>query len=389
MKKIISIVFVSLFAFSLSYGKTSGYNELKNAYYGDTHVHTAASFDAYPFGSRSTPDDAYNFAKGKAVSHTSGKKFKRSFPLDFLAVTDHSEYIGLTLLSKSELKKLGLDKDQDLINIKGKDFKLAMKTYAMLLGGMGGQGTVHQSWNTEEIKTALWKKVIATANKHYKPGKFTTFVGYEWTSHPNNNNLHRIVLFKNKAPKYPFTALDSLKPEDLWTYLEAQRKKGIQTMAIPHNANISNGLMFADKDSYGKKITKAYAKRRMLNEPLVELLQLKGNSETHPAFAPNDEFANFELYNFQLTTGKKLKSHKADFVREAYKKGIKYQKELGANPFAYSLFGGSDTHIGLPSPQEFKFGGGHGHNDDSAKLRLHSDNDFADPIKISALLSLT
>ncbi len=382
-KKIISIVFVSLFAFSLSYGKTSGYNELKNAYYGDTHVHTAASFDSYPFGNRNLPEDAYKFAKGKTVNHTSGRKFKRSFPLDFLAVTDHSEYLGLTIMSKADLKKYGFDKNKEIAELRGKDFPTAMKIYAKLNASFAvGKG--YSDWDNKTVSQDVWKKVIATANKYYKPGKFTTFAGYEWTSHPNNYNLHRIVLFKNKAADYMFSSFDSMKPEDLWTYLEAQRKKGIEVMAIPHNANLSNGLMFDDKDSYGKKITKAYAKRRALNEPLHEMLQLKGNSETHPAFAKNDEFANFELYNFQLTTGKRLPPKRGSYVREGYKKGLKYQQKLGANPYAFGIFGGSDTHIGLPSPQEFKFGGGHGHNDDSAKLRLHSDNDFADPIKISA-----
>ncbi len=303
MKRIISVIFISLFTFSLSYGRTSGYNELKNAYYGDTHVHTATSADAYVFGVFADQDQAYRFAQGKAIKHSSGKKYKRTFALDFLALSDHSEFLNLFTLTDEELKKYGLENDEYLKRLKPEALKkLSAKERDELYRELAAdiiKGTVNKAFLSEKLKSEQWRKVVDRANRYYKPGKFTTFSAYEWSSTPNNNNLHRIVLFKDKAPNMIFSSLDSIKPEDLWTFLEAQRKKGIVTMAIPHNANLSNGLMFADKDSYGKKFTKAYAKRRLMNEPLQELLQLKGNSETHPAFAKmmNLLTLNFITYN--------------------------------------------------------------------------------------------
>jgi Protein of unknown function (DUF3604) len=321
----------------------------RRAFFGELHVHTGYSFDAYAIvRTRTTPEDAYRFAKGEPVTYL-GQTVRRPRPLDFTAVTDHAEYIGTfnqlddpnSALSKSDTGKLF---QQHPIQVYGKiENALASFLDAPEL-------------NARAAMASAWKREIEAANRNYEPGKFTTFVAYEWTSFPDQKfNLHRNVIFRDTPPEAPFSATDSLRPEDLWSYLEGLRAKGIEALAIPHNANASGGLMFDWKDSDGHPISEAYAQRRALNEPLTELFQHKGQSETAPELSPDDEFSNFEVVE-QLLTGAPAELN-GSYARQALGRGLIIQSRVGANPYKLGFVGGSDFHNGLSNSDESGYAG--------------------------------
>ena len=340
-------------------------NPEKNCYFGDLHLHTALSPDANFFGATLFPEDAYQYAMGEEVTYM-GQKVKRLVPLDFLAVTDHSEYLGVIASVKdpngpyagTALYKQFTSKDQKDVAQSFKDFAADMTA-----------NKPRPELNNEEVIKSSWQRIIAAANKYNNPGQFTALVGYEWTSAPgdakqNAQNLHRCIIFKgDKVPDKPFSSFDSQDPEDLWTYLENARKTGSDVLAVPHNGNISNVLMFDTKKLSGKPLTKQYADRRMNNEPLVEMTQGKGTSETHPTISPNDEFANFELYEILLSSTTRAKFKTGSYVRQAYGVGQEIQTKIGANPFKYGLEGGTDYHSGLSSSEENNYPGSHGSQD--------------------------
>ena len=219
-----------------------------------------------------------------------------------------------------------------------------------------------------ELLKSVWNRYTAVANAYNIPGKFTAFVAFEWTSAPGNQNLHRCVIFKGKGPELPFTSLDSVDPEELWTYLDRQRKLGLQVVAIPHNGNISNGLMFDGEKTYaGATITRSYAERRMRNEPLFEIVQEKGSSDTHPSLSPNDELADFETYTMMLGQGQTAKFAKGSYLRQAYGVGQEISARIGANPFKYGIEAGTDNHNAMSSTEEFNFQGPNGRITDRAQ----------------------
>ena len=222
-------------------------------------------------------------------------------------------------------------------------------------------------FNDPKLLRSSWEKYSAISDKYYKPGKFTTFIGFEWTSAPQFQNLHRCVIFADKGPAMPYTAFDSVDPEDLWRYLEAQRKQGLDVIAVPHNGNASNGLMFSTRDMSGKPITRDYAERRMANEPLAEIIQAKGQSDTSPALSPTDEFANFEMWLYLIGTDKKAKSATGSYLRQAYGVGQEQQAKLGVNPFKYGIEAGTDFHSGITSTEPSNFPGSHGNQDNDPK----------------------
>lgn len=322
-------------------------NPLKNAYYGDLHLHTTLSFDAYLFGTNVTPEEAYKYAKGETIQFF-GKPVKKDIPLDFLAVTDHSENLSVfnqlddttSALYKSPLGQQL--KDRSIGNF------LKYVTAAIKSGSPSFQVP-----NANEKVRAGWEREKKAANDAYVPGKFTTLIGYEWTSMPGGANLHRNVIFKNEGSELPFSSNDSKKPEDLWTFLETNRKAGIEVLAIPHNANASNGLMYDWNDSEGKPIDKTYASRRIANEPVNEISQNKGQSETHPSLSPADEFAGFEVFDRLLLGGDSKVS--GSYVREAYGKGLAIQEKTGVNPFKFGVIGSTDIHSGLSETDEKKY----------------------------------
>ena len=344
-------------------------NPLKDCFFGDLHLHTALSADANLFGATLMPEESYQYALGQEVTYM-GQKVKRIAPLDFLAVTDHSEYLGVMYSVKdpngpyagTDLYKLYTSKDQ----------KDIAKSFAAFVADMSANKP-NPELNKESVIKSSWQRIIDAANKYNQPGKFTTLVGYEWTSAPNSEkmnaqNLHRCVIFKgDKVPSKPFSSFDSDNPEDLWTYLENARKTGSDVLAVPHNGNVSNGLMFDTKTLSGKPLTKEYADRRMLNEPLTEINQGKGTSDTHPTLSPNDEFANFEIFETLLSSTTIAKFKTGSYVRQAYGVGQELQAKLGSNPFKYGLEGGTDYHSGISSSEENNYPGSHGSQDDLAK----------------------
>src|SRR5688572_11023226 len=320
-----------------------GPNALRDAYFGDLHVHTRFSSDAFIFSTRTGPDDAYRYAKGEAIQHAGGFEVKLTGePLDFLAVTDHGEYLGVfSSFTEADSPLAKQPFAQRVLN--AADAPEIRATFqAMrelrLSGELGKQLT---GW--EPIHKSAWQEVIAAAERHNDPGKFTTFVGYEYTSAPESQNLHRNVIFRGKGADLPFTAQESRNPEDLWAWLDARRAEGIEALAIPHNSNGSNGQMFRLETFDGKPLDAAYADLRMRNEPLVEVTQIKGTSETHPMLSPNDEWANFEIMTLRIATT--IPSDiPGSYAREAYGNGLELEQANGFNPFKFGLIGSSDTH---------------------------------------------
>jgi hypothetical protein len=354
-------------------------NPERNAYFGDLHLHTGNSMDAALI-SLSTPDDAYRYAKGEAISMTTtargakddGQTTRISRPLDFLAVTDHAEYLGLY----QELQRQGgpLYDSETAKAFRGNDYGSKRKAYAGVIDDIVRAKARPEFVNDATMKS-VWSVYADEAAKHYQPGKFTTFIGFEWTSMPGNWNLHRNVIFGSTVvPDRVFSAFDSEKPEDLWTYLENARKNGSDVVSISHNGNLSGGRMFALTDSYGKPIDADYARRRVANEIAHEIIQVKGASETHPSIAPNDEFAAFESAAFQLGTFKPLVGEelgaRTSFLREAYKNGLLLQEKLGVNPFKFGIVASSDSHNGTSQPDEFNFKGVHGIADSTPEARI-------------------
>jgi hypothetical protein len=348
--------------------KQTAANPLRDAYFGDLHLHTNYSLDAFViYGTRTTPDQAYRFAKGEKVDFI-GNEIQKKVPLDFLAVTDHSETFGVINAiddTSSALYKSDLGK-----KIREEGVNTFWSSTAIQAITSGKRVPGHEEKNIRSV----WNKEVDAANKHNSPGKFTTFIGYEWTSFPDYQNLHRNVIFGGgKAPGQPFSASDSYKPEDLWSFLENQRKQGIDAIIIPHNSNVSNGLMFDWKDSEGKPISKAYAQRRQDNEPLTEVSQNKGTSETHPSLSSNDEFAGFELYENLLATTRKGKVE-GSYVRDAYGRGLIIQQQTGVNPYKFGLIGATDFHNGISASEESSFiGAGGGGIDTSFRWPTLSD----------------
>ncbi|MGI9415168.1 MAG: DUF3604 domain-containing protein, partial [Hyphomicrobiales bacterium] len=285
-------------------GRSSGKkNPLKNVYFGEQHMHTRNSFDAFTVGVTMSWDQAYEFAKGKKTKlSTTGEEFQRRTPYDFVAITDHSEYFGV-------LKEF-LNKDSPLSKtklaqgiLKGQTDPAAAKASVTKLIGSLVTNTPLPEYVTPELRKTFWQKYLATADKHNDPGKFTTLYAYEWTSIPNGANMHRNVFFKDTPAAVPFSSFDSVQPDDLWTYMEIQRNQGIDVFAISHNANVSNGWMYAPIKFLGGPMDARYARRQQENEPLTEIHQTKGNSEAHPLLSPNDEFADFEPFPSLISLG--------------------------------------------------------------------------------------
>jgi len=349
---------------------SKGPNPLKNVYFGEEHMHTSSSFDAFTVGVSTTWDDAYNFAKGKEVKlSTTGEKMKRRTPYDFVAITDHSEYFAVLKEfnnSKSDLSKSDFAR-QIVAGVK--DPSKAGPAVQKLI-----QTLVHSDplpeYVTPELRQSMWQKYLKTADKHNDPGKFTALYAYEWTSIPNGANMHRNVFFKDKAAAVPFSAFDSIQPEDLWTYLEIQRGQGIEVFAIPHNSNVSDGWMFSPNKFLGGPMDERYARRQMLNEPLFEIHQTKGNSEASPYLSPNDEFADFEPFRSLISLGTPS-AIKGGFYRQGLVEGMKIESRLGFNPYKMGVTAGADVHSGYQGNEEWDWKGAHGNLDDTPQKRLN------------------
>jgi len=335
--------------------------------FGDTHLHTGYSADAGLVGATTTPDDAYRFAKGEMVKSSHGIPAQLQRPLDFLVVADHAENLGLTFGLKEKNKALlGTEWGRGLMEIIAPGTAEAMgeayvywgNTFAMAedaqdpLAGTGFNET-------------MWQRMTEAAERHNNPGAFTALIGYEWTSGPRGNNLHRNIIFRDGKKKadqaVPFSSYDSEDPEDLWNWMERyESKTGGRLLAIPHNGNLSNGTMFDDVTLMSRKpIDQAYAERRMRFEPIYEVTQIKGDGEAHPALSPNDEFADYGTWD-KGSFGPEPKTPEMlprEYAREAWKRGMAYAASLGVNPFKFGVIGSTDSHTGLATTQEDNFFG--------------------------------
>ncbi|GAB5453178.1 MAG: DUF3604 domain-containing protein [Halioglobus sp.] len=344
-------------------------NPTRNLLWGDVHIHTSYSTDAYTLGVTATPEDAYIFARGGTIRHAAGYPIQIDRPLDFAAVTDHSEYMGLARVDE----ELTLALEQRSLRDRLLNDGPLMLSYVLLstVTQVTGLDRFAESPVAGEIAVDAWRLMIDTADAHYEPGVFTTLVGYEWTSMPDGQNLHRNVLYRDtNVPAVPFTSLDSGNPEDLWDALDQQREEGKRVIAIPHNGNVSNGLMYARTQFDGSPITAAYAEQRLRNEPVSEILQIKGTSDTHPLLSPEDEFADFEILSGQLNASADFSEPRGSYARDALRAGIEFSHAEGFNPYRFGVIGSSDSHNASSSVQEDKHHGKLPLMDGTAGLRM-------------------
>lgn len=353
----------------------------RKALFGELHMHTSWSFDAFLFGTRATPDDAYRFAKGGVLTHPSGGSYQLSRPLDFLAVTDHGVYMGAFPQMANPNHPLFKTSLAKKVNSTDPDIRLS--AFSAIVKTILDKEQIEELANPTVAQTT-WDKMIESANRHYVAGKFTTLIGYEWTSTPDMKNLHRNVLFRGDSAPLPFTLLDSLHPEDLWQWMDSERDKGYQLMAIPHNSNLSDGAMFERVDSWGKSLTKNYAEQRLRNEPVVEITQVKGTSETHPSLSPNDEFAGFELVEQRVATKIAITRFSGSYVRDALRTGLEMDNKDNFNPYQFGFIGSTDSHTGISPLAENNYSGKEGVKDGSPERRLQSDSVTMDVSKFSA-----
>jgi len=352
-------------------------NPLNNVYFGEQHLHTANSPDAFAMGTRNTPDDAYRFAKGEAIKKsTTGKMVKKKTPYDWCAVTDHAEYLGimpLILVKGNPMQDTPIGKD-----IISGDPKKGEAAFQLIMNSVAGMKPISYM-SDPKILASAWERQKAAANKHNEPGKFTTLIAFEWTSQAMYENMHHNVFFRDdKGPDSVFSSLDSIKREDLWTYQEVQRAIGHENFSIPHNGNVSNGLMYSPTTSYGTPINRQWAERSNRNTVATEIIQTKGASETHPALSPNDEFAGFETsYKHLLGSGGVVGRINNSYVRRALTDGVGFQEMIGANPFKYGIVAGADSHDAFSDNEEFNYTGVHGNTDKTPEIRLTSGTTVA------------
>jgi len=352
-------------------------NPLNNVYFGEQHLHTVNSPDAFAMGTRNTPDDAYRFCKGEAVKkNTTGEMVQKGTPYDWCAVTDHSEYLGimpLLLDPNSPLQKTPIGK-----LIASGDPKQGEAAFQQIITS-ASVGKPISYMSDPKIAASVWKKQKDAANKHYEPGKFTTLIAYEWSSQPDSQNLHHNVFFRDdEGPDAVFSSFDSVKREDLWGYQEAQRTKGHENFSIPHNGNVSNSLMYAPRKSDGTPIDRKWAERSNRNTVATEIIQTKGQSDTHPALSPHDEFADFETsFKHLLGSGGVVGKIDHSYVRRALIDGAGFQEMIGANPFKYGIVAGADSHNAFSDNEEDNYTGVHGNTDKTPEIRLTSGTTVA------------
>ncbi|MCX2978040.1 DUF3604 domain-containing protein [Candidatus Marimicrobium litorale] len=350
----------------------TAYNPQRNLYWGDLHIHTSYSTDAYTNGVRATPDDAYTFVKGGEIEHAAGYGIRMARPLDFAAVTDHSEYLGVLQATAPDLplNERGL---RDRLLNDGRLGVTWLLTDTMI--GFDLEDAITDGW--QGISKMAWRATVESAEQHNDPGHFTAFVGYEWTSMPGGQNLHRNVIYRGaKVPELPYSSVNSEDPRDLWTALETQRSQGMDVFAIPHNGNVSNGLMYNNVMFDGKPITAAYATMRNEYEPISEIFQVKGSSETNPLLSNEDEFAGFEIYDTQLSQTQENSKAKGSYARDALRTGIEISHSEGFNPYRFGVIGASDGHNASSPVEENNYHGKLPILDGSAALRMGKANYF-------------
>jgi hypothetical protein len=349
---------------NVEYSPYPGQDFPNQVFFGDTHLHTSYSTDAGMVGCTLGPEDAYRFARGETVTSSTGVPARLHRPLDFLVVSDHSENLGLApAIAESNPRLL--------------ENEWGRMEHDLVKSGLEGGIKAYENWmektgaredplaDMPELAAEMWTKIIAAAEKYNEPGQFTAFIGFEWTSQPNGNNLHRNVIFRDGGDRasqvVPFSQYDSFDPEDLWAWMDDYEKKtGGRLLAIPHNGNLSNGLMFDDVTFTSKEpLDRDYAERRQRWEPAYEITQMKGDGEAHPSLSPNDEFAGYEKWD-KGSFGPELKTPDMlprEYAREAFKRGLAYEADLGANPFKFGVVGSTDAHTALSTAEEDNYFG--------------------------------
>jgi hypothetical protein len=343
----------------------AGRNYPTRVLWGDQHVHTGWSADAGAFGATLGPEEALRFARGEEVMSSLGLPAKLSRPLDWVAITDHSDAAGVIFEVRDGNPSLMTD-------------PTIKRWHEMMASGQGVEAAsemiVAQSNNNVPaamkdpvLAMTIWEKNTEIMEKYNEPGRFTAFIGYEWTSNAGGgDNLHRNVIYRNGKDKadqvLPMTTFDSENPEDLWTWMAAwEGKTGGALLAIPHNGNLSNGKMFALNTFEGNPLTREWAETRAKWEPMYEITQIKGDGETHPSLSPSDEFAGFEKWDAANLAGvpKNPGMIESEYARRALQEGLKLEQTLVVNPFKFGFAGGTDTHTGLTTAEEDNFFGKH------------------------------
>jgi len=345
----------------VSYSPYPEQDHPNQVFFGDTHLHTSYSTDAGLFGNSLGPDAAYRFAKGQTVVSSTGLNARLARPFDFLVVSDHAENLGLApMIEESNEDLLKSEWGKKIHDL----FKAGKKGDAYAMWGAGVSARKDPLANQTGLVKTMWQRIIGAAEQHNQPGYFTAFIGYEWTSTPDGNNLHRNVIFRGgkqgAEQVVPMSVYDSDDPEDLWQWMaDFEKNTGDRVLAIAHNGNVSNGLMFDDVTLTSKKpLDRDYAERRMKWEPIYEVTQIKGDGESHPSLSPNDEFADFEIWDKgSFSAAKDPGMIEKEYAREAFKRGLAYEAKLGVNPFKFGLIGSTDSHTSLSTTREDNYFG--------------------------------
>jgi hypothetical protein len=341
-------------------------------------VHTGWSYDATIYDVHLGPDNAFRHGRGEEVPHPAGYTVQLKLPLDFMVVSDHAEYLGVIqnfFNPDNPLSNLPIARQ---IIESGDDVEKSTEAFYGLVAAFvqeDGSVTADPLLNTELQRSSNWSRMVQVVDEYNDPGTFTTLAAFEWSSTPFSSNLHRVVIFRDTdhLPEMVYSYFDSYDPRDLWDWMDAQRDNGSTLLAIPHNGNLSNGLMYPDVDLDGNPIDEAYAESRMRNEKLTEIIQTKGQSETHPVMAPNDEFAGFEIWTKPIASGGQVDPNSPNsYVREAFKRGLKFEQStsIGINPFKYGVVGGADVHTSIISHEEYAFTGEHNLKSATPEQRL-------------------
>ena len=376
-----------------SYSPHAARNFPTRPLFGDTHVHTGASMDAGAFGARLGPADAFRFASGEEITASNGMRIKLSRPLDFIVVADHSDNMGFfpklfagdpSYLADPTGKKWydDIQKGGEAAVAVATDVidRFSKNTFPPALASLPGTKTYRDAWEV----------TINAAEEHNSPNQFTAFIGFEWTSNTGGNNLHRVVIFRDGGDKAgqvePLATIrpsGSDDPKDLWNYLQAyEDKTGGQVLAIAHNGNLSNGIMFPEIDSFtGQPVTKEYAETRARWEPLYEATQIKGDGEAHRYLSPTDELAGYEIwdkFNLNMTVPKENSMLQYEYARTALQIGLQLEAKLGTNPYKFGMIGSTDTHTALATADEDNFFGKHSGTEPSAKRMSHPVGCFGD-----------
>ena len=353
------------------YSPYAGKNFPTRVLWGDTHLHTKLSLDARAFGVTLGPEEAYRFARGDEITTTHGERIRLSRPLDWLVVSDHSDALGAmdeVVAGNEQLLQDPKAKDwHDRIAAGGDTALAATMEIIETFAGITGE-KIPAVLVEENFVRSVWERFLNTAEEYNDPGRFTAFIGYEWTSTEGGNNLHRNVIYRDGAEQaramLPYTTAESFNPEDLWKWMASyEQASGGKVLALAHNGNVSNGLMFPEiNPETGEILSKGYAETRMRWEPIYEVTQIKGDGESHPFLSPNDEFAGYDTLWDKGNLGpvpKKKQMLQYEYAREALKNGLRLEQAIGVNPFKFGMVGSTDSHTGLATAEEENFFGKH------------------------------